>query len=59
METLSRVTIRLDDEPFARGVARFKVLGDRTRLGILALMIARDKPGGSARVRPLFLALLY
>ena len=41
MDTLLRSTTRLDEEALTRAVARHKALADRTRLGILALMIGR------------------
>src|SRR4051794_30524225 len=41
METMLRATTKLDEEALTRGVARFKALADRTRLGILALMVER------------------
>jgi ArsR family transcriptional regulator len=41
METMVRATTDLNDEALAQAVARFKALADRTRLGILALMVAR------------------
>ena len=43
METLVRVPTTLDDETLATGVARFKALADRTRLGILTLLVARTE----------------
>ena len=36
-----RATTTLNDEALAQAVARFKALADRTRLGILVLMVAR------------------
>jgi ArsR family transcriptional regulator, arsenate/arsenite/antimonite-responsive transcriptional repressor len=41
METMLRSTIKLDDQALTQAVTRFKALADRTRLGILALMVAR------------------
>ena len=41
METLLRSTTKFDEEALAQAVARFKALADRTRLGILTLMVAR------------------
>ena|SRR5690348_7581994 len=41
METMVRATTTLNDEALAQAVARFKALANRTRLGILALMVAR------------------
>jgi hypothetical protein len=41
METMVRATTELNDEALTRAVARFKALADRTRLGILTLMVAR------------------
>ena len=41
METMVRATTGLNDEALTRAVARFKALADRTRLGILTLMVAR------------------
>jgi ArsR family transcriptional regulator, arsenate/arsenite/antimonite-responsive transcriptional repressor len=44
METMLPSTIRLDEEALAGAVARFKALADRTRLGILALIVDKDEP---------------
>ena len=41
METMLRSTTKLDEEAQTRAVTRFKALADRTRLGILALMVER------------------
>lgn len=41
METMLRSTTKLDEEALTRAVARYKALADRTRLGILALMVGR------------------
>jgi ArsR family transcriptional regulator len=44
METVVCATIRLDEEALSRGVARFKALADRTRLGILLLIAGKAEP---------------
>lgn len=44
METMLRSTTRLDEEALTRAVARFKALADRTRLGILALIVGKNEP---------------
>ena len=41
MDTMVRATTRFDEAALTRGVARFKALADRTRLGILTLMVER------------------
>src|SRR5918998_295913 len=43
METMLRVPTTLDDAALAGAVGRFKALADRTRLGILALLVAKDE----------------
>ncbi|MFN8515924.1 MAG: metalloregulator ArsR/SmtB family transcription factor [Thermomicrobiales bacterium] len=44
METMLRSTTRMDEEALTRAVARFKALADRTRLGILALIVGKNEP---------------
>ena len=41
MDTMLRSTTKLDEQALTRAVTRFKALADRTRLGILALMVER------------------
>lgn len=44
MDTMLRATTTLDGEALARAVARFKALADRTRLGILLLIVGKPEP---------------
>src|SRR5947209_6376613 len=44
METVLRATTKLDEEALTRGVSRFKALADRTRLGILLLIVGKSEP---------------
>ena len=44
MDTMLRSTTRLDEEALTRAVARHRALADRTRLGILALIVGQDAP---------------
>ena len=41
METMLRATTTLDEGALTHAVVRFKALADRTRLGILVLMVER------------------
>jgi ArsR family transcriptional regulator len=44
MDTMLRATTGLNDEALAQAVARFKALADRTRLGILLLIVGKAAP---------------
>ena len=43
METMVRLPTIVDDAALAGAVGRFKALADRTRLGILVLLVAKDE----------------
>ncbi len=43
MDTMMRLPTILDDTTLAGAVGRFKALADRTRLGILVLLVAKSE----------------